>query len=99
MPKHHILTAESLVVGSSITADLKQVVQTDLEAQKRAAEFALAEAQKLDAALKSSASADPLLKDAKDTLLKVAQLLAANTNATSSAVLEIVSSGTSGKPK
>jgi hypothetical protein len=93
MPKHHILTAESLTVGSSATNALKQALTVDLETQKQAAEIALAEVQKIDVILKSSASENPELKEAKDTLLKVAQLLAANTTATSTAVLNIVSSG------
>ena len=97
MPQHYILTAEGLTVGSSTTNALKQALTEDLEAQKKAAEIALAEAQKIDAVLKSSATENPELKEAKDTLLKVAQLLAANTTATSTAVLNIVSSGPSGK--
>jgi len=102
MPKHDSLTAESLTVGSSLTvrADvLKQTVQTDLEAQRKAAEIALAEAQKIEATLKSSGAENPQLKEAKDAFLKVAQLLAANTTATSTAVLDIVLSGERDRPQ
>lgn len=86
------LTAANLDVGSSSTNALKEALTRDLEGQRKAAEVALAEAKKIDEALTSPISNPELLKEAKETLLKVAQLLAANTTATSSAVLEIVSS-------
>ena len=98
MPKNHILTPGSatLTASSSLTvgADvLKQTVQTDLDAQRKAARIALAEAEKIDKLLISSPTEDHvLLKGAKDALLKVAQMLAANATATSTAVLDIVSS-------
>jgi hypothetical protein len=95
MPKHHLaaasLTGEtSLTVGADV---LKQTVQTDLDAQRKAAEIALAEAQKIEAVLKNEATQNPLLKDARDVLLQVAQILASNATATSTAVLNIVSPG------
>jgi hypothetical protein len=92
MPKHHTIltpTAASLTLTAESLTVLKQAMQTDLEAQRKAAEIALAEAQKL----KTSQDENPQLKEAMDALLKVAQILAANTVATSTAVLDIVSSG------
>lgn len=101
MPKVHFLTAEDLIVGSSTANALKQAVQTDLEEQKKAAEVALAEARKIEAVLESGSTENPLLnlKNAKDAFLKVARILAANTTATSTTVLDIVSSGQPSKPR
>ncbi|AMA55958.1 hypothetical protein BCCGELA001_06560 [Bradyrhizobium sp. CCGE-LA001] len=84
------MEAAPLVVGSSTA--LREVLTRDLNAQKQAAEEALAQARKIDEALKKSSDTNPELKEAKEALLKVAQMLASNTAHTSSAVLEIVSS-------
>jgi hypothetical protein len=93
MPKQHMIAATlSAESNLTVSADvLKQAVQTDLDAQRKAAEIALQEAQKIDATLKSSQVQYPELKEAMDALLKVAQMLASNATATSTAVLNIVS--------
>jgi hypothetical protein len=93
MPKTHLLKPESLFVGSSATTALRNALTRDLEAQKSAAEIALNKARVIDEALKHSERVDPLVKEARDALLKVAQLLAQNTTNTSTTVLNIVSSG------
>ena len=78
--------------------DLK-FLSLDIKRQQEIAQRALDEAKKLDTVLSSTAatSADAQelrekLKDAKETLLRVARDLAANANTTSSGAITIVSS-------
>jgi hypothetical protein len=69
-------------------SDLKSVLTQDIQRQKEAAEKALNQAKELDK--KMGANSDPILKEARDTLVEIARQLAANTTSTSSAAADII---------
>jgi hypothetical protein len=69
-------------------SDLKSVLTQDIQRQKEAAEKALNQAKEIEK--KMGANSDPILKEARDTLVEIARHLAANTTSTSSAAADII---------